>query len=384
MAAFPSPSRASIAVLLVLCMGTNALSPSAKPAKPIAAPAKPAKPIAAQVMDAVVGSELWRRIMVPQAKKTMRDTAKANGVDWSDALDYIKNAATWDDDARADDIGDYYFRPFHAYDDGNCCLEAAWEQEIASKAVGARNYPEFGAKGDDAFRDAFDAALDELGAAVPAGGVVYDIGCGTGTSTRRLAARYPEAADIVGVDASPQMIQVARELVSLSARGALDARWVNEVAADERVSFERASAEAFLPNKSADVVVLSLVVHELPPFAYERIVQLCHDALKPDGQLWIYDMDFDTPGFADLRANPLLFSLIRSTEPYLDEYADYGVARMAAAAANVGFSEVRLRAATGRHFALVAEKAATGAGVVDRRLETRLPDTHLASWAVKS
>ena len=103
MAAFPSPSRASIAVLLVLCMGTNALSPSARPAKPIAAPAKPAKPIAAQVMDAVVGSELWRRIMVPQAKKTMRDTAKANGVDWSDALDYIKNAATWDDDARADD-----------------------------------------------------------------------------------------------------------------------------------------------------------------------------------------------------------------------------------------------------------------------------------------
>ena len=57
---------------------------------------------------------------------------------------------------------------------------------------------------------------------------------------------------------------------------------------------------------------------------------------------------------------------------------------MAAAAANVGFSEVRLRAATGRHFALVAEKVATGAGVVDRRLETRLPDTHLASWAVKS
>ena len=92
MAAFASPSRAVYAVFLVLCAHTNALSP-------------PAKPIAAQVMDAVVGSELWRRIMVPQAKKTMRDTAEANGVDWSDALDYIKNAATWDDDASADDIG---------------------------------------------------------------------------------------------------------------------------------------------------------------------------------------------------------------------------------------------------------------------------------------
>ena len=58
MAAFASPSRAVFAVFLSLCLGTNALSP-------------PAKPIAAQVMDAVVGSELWRRIMVPQAKKTM-------------------------------------------------------------------------------------------------------------------------------------------------------------------------------------------------------------------------------------------------------------------------------------------------------------------------
>merc|ERR1712107_527020 len=41
------------------------------------------------------------------------------------------------------------------------------------------------------------------------------------------------------------------------------------------------------------------------------------------GQLWVTEMDFDTPGFSKLRANPLLFSLIRSTEPYLDMYAEY-------------------------------------------------------------
>jgi hypothetical protein len=31
--------------------------------------------------------------------------------------------------------------------------------------------------------------------------------------------------------------------------------------------------------------------------------------------------------FRELRGNPLLFSLIRATEPYLDEYADYQVLR---------------------------------------------------------
>ena len=45
--------------------------------------------------------------------------------------------------------------------------------------------------------------------------------------------------------------------------------------------------------------------------------------LKPGGQLWVTEMDFTTEGFRKLRANPLLFSLIRATEPYLDVYADY-------------------------------------------------------------
>jgi trans-aconitate 2-methyltransferase len=38
---------------------------------------------------------------------------------------------------------------------------------------------------------------------------VVDLGCGTGTSTRLLARRWPEA-DVLGVDSSPQMVQAAR------------------------------------------------------------------------------------------------------------------------------------------------------------------------------
>ena len=75
-------------------------------------------------------------------------------------------------------------------------------------AVGARNFPEAGADGELAFRGAFDEALASLGAVVPAGGVVVDLGCASGISTRRLAANWPGAASVLGLDLSPHFLAV--------------------------------------------------------------------------------------------------------------------------------------------------------------------------------
>jgi len=84
--------------------------------------------------------------------------------------------------------------------------------------------------------------------------------------------------------------------------------------------------------------------------------------------------------------DPMLFALIRATEPYLDVYADYQPSLPHDLAA-LGFDEVALTAATGRHFALVATKPLAGApprGVVnDRRHETAKEDTHLKTWEAK-
>ena len=75
--------------------------------------------------------------------------------------------------------------------------------------------------------------------------------------------------------------------------------------------------------------------------------------------------DFETEGFRKLRASPA-FVFIRSTEPYLDVYADFGAAGVAEACADAGFGRVEAVAATGRHYALVAAKDGGRAAFVDR------------------
>ncbi|KAL7536460.1 hypothetical protein ACHAWF_008946, partial [Thalassiosira exigua] len=93
------------------------------------------------------------------------------------------------------------------------------------------------------------------------------------------------------------------------------------------------------------------------------------------------------------RENALLFSLLRATEPYLDEYAD-GVRELRECIAEM-FDEVRIGAATGRHYALVAVKGTAGgdevpwkrARIDDRRFlpngEYAIEDTHLKPWESK-
>ena len=150
------------------------------------------------LLNAALASPLYKAVLVPQAKATMVKTAEQNGVPWTDALAWVEARGPWvlPEQERVT-VPEYYREPFHAYESGNLCWEAAWEGEIASRAVGARNFPEAGADGELAFRGAFDDALDSLGAVVPRGGAVVDLGCATGISTRRIAANWPGAASVL-------------------------------------------------------------------------------------------------------------------------------------------------------------------------------------------
>jgi ubiquinone/menaquinone biosynthesis C-methylase UbiE len=75
---------------------------------------------------------------------------------------------------------------------------------------------------------------------VPAPRRVLDVGCGTGYVLRQLAARLPRAGEFLGVDAAPNMIEVARSTSS-----------------DERLTFVQGTAERLPADESAYDLVVS-------------------------------------------------------------------------------------------------------------------------------
>eukprot|EP00957_Ditylum_brightwellii_P087577 6667205-Ditylum_brightwellii.AAC.1 len=247
------------------------------------------------------------------------------------------------------------------------------EQEIASCSVGARNFPKYGYRGEEMFRTSFDVALQKLGAYVPQNGVVLDLGCGTGTSTRRLAKLHPQAKKLLGMDLSPYFIGVGKRLLELAPKSIMEQEqqklevggtdddknigtWVNTITPDKRIELTVGdAAKTQLPDESVDVVNLGLVIHELPSSAAADVVQEAHRVLKPNGQLWISEMDFESPAYAKQRSNAMLFSLLRATEPYLDAYAD-GFQDFLYNVVAREFGSVKISAATGRHYSMVAIK----------------------------
>mmetsp|Transcript_29371 Transcript_29371/g.43121 ORF Transcript_29371/g.43121 Transcript_29371/m.43121 type:complete len:390 (-) Transcript_29371:106-1275(-) len=379
-------------VIFSIAIGcSNGLSSTLQESK-----AKPRSGILQGLLDVALKSPLWKSVLVPQARANIVKTAEANGIRWNDCLEWIKEQVDPNEILHNNEIDEneypaYYKRPFHAYENGNLCWDAAFEQEIASRAVGARNFPTYGEKGEDAFRSAFDEALFSLGAKCPSGGTILDFGCGTGTGTRRLAARWLDASKIIGIDLSPYYIVVGRKLLELAPKSVLEnGDWVTTIRQDDRIDLRVGDAtNTGLPDNSVSVVNVGLVVHELP---IEAACSLCDEALrvlKPGGQLWLYEMDFDSPGFSKQRSNPLLFSLIRSTEPWLDIYADGCDALREHICSK--FETIRITAATGRHYALVATKGPLNSNAVRTVEDMRFKpdgtyskdDTHLKTWESK-
>lgn len=348
------------------------------------------------LLNLALDSPLWTYVLVPQARQKMVDTAASNGIPWVQCREWIESASSLSEKEEVDisHVPAYYEQAFHAYQNGNLCWEAAFEAEIASAAVGARNFPAYGRKGEEAFRGSFKACLDELGASLPDDATIVDLGCGTGLSTRWLAEQYPQASQILGLDMSPYFCAVGKQLLVL-APTALDGggEWINTVRADDRIEYRVAAAESTdLPDNSVDVVNLQFVAHELPATVTLEIIREAHRILKPNGQLWFCEMDFETPAYAAQRANPLLFSLIRATEPYLDDYADHAPDFRAELLRL--FVNTKIGAATGRHFATVATKGASSSSPDDEHVfedfrwdaegKFVVEDTHLKTWENKS
>ena len=108
-------------------------------------------------------------------------------------------------------------------------------------------------------------ALDTLD--LRPGSSVLELGCGPGDVTAALVARRVR---VDAVDRSAAMLRVAEERVP-------DAR------------FERADLRRYVPHSFYDAVLLSFVLHEVPPSDVVGLIDRATSALEPHGRLAILD-----------------------------------------------------------------------------------------------
>jgi hypothetical protein len=106
-----------------------------------------------KIVRGIMDSPLYTPI-VKLARSTMVKTAESVGIEWGEIVEGMVASNDWEtavqnvkNERPNLKYPDYYTSRFHGYEDGNLCLDAAVEQEIAGKAVGARNFPTQGIKG---------------------------------------------------------------------------------------------------------------------------------------------------------------------------------------------------------------------------------------------
>ncbi|HEX2910619.1 MAG TPA: class I SAM-dependent methyltransferase [Chloroflexia bacterium] len=280
-----------------------------------------------------------------QARKVLIKTAEKNGIAWRQRYRELEMSGiqqTLDQNINPAVVyPDYYKKPFHAYAEGNLCWQAAFEAEPATYAMALRIWP--GEKltwqdAHDRLRTTFHTALAEQG--VTEVHDILDIGCSVGISTLSLhryfqgLVEYPVST--IGLDLSPYMLAVAR---------AYDAR--HEIAA-----WLHAAGEASgLMGSSFDLVSLQLVAHELPRDASRKVLQEASRLLKPGGWIALLDSDPGSPVLQKLP--PFLFTLMKSTEPWSDDYYTFD---LQAALETAGFEKVVSVASDPRHRTIIARK----------------------------
>ncbi len=300
--------------------------------------------IATQLVNGLLSVKPLANLAKKQARGLIIKRAEAIGVAWRNDVKQLRARDTSKDfapqwEAELADIQnpdtqypEYYLTSFHAYDEGNMGWKPAMEVEVAAYSVHAKIFAETGRAGDAQLRRSYHQILQEQLPIPPQQAV--DIGCSVGMSTFALQAVYPQA-QITGVDLSPYFLTVANYR---SAR-------------HPQINWVHAAAEnTGLPSASYDLVSLFLICHELPQAATLQIFQEARRLLKPGGHIAIMDMNPASEIYGQMP--PYILTLLKSTEPYLDQYFSLEIDRTLQAA---GFHALTITANSPRHRTIVAQ-----------------------------
>ncbi|MER3432598.1 MAG: SAM-dependent methyltransferase [Leptolyngbya sp. ERB_1_1] len=271
-----------------------------------------------------------------RARNMMIKRAELIGVPWTEIVADLQ-ARDWSAEFEKVNNPDleypeYYLRPFHAYEAGNLAWEPATEVEVAAYAVHARIWKDAGKDGDRRLRQSYHDVLESEISTAPK--AIVDFGCSVGMSTVALQETFPDST-VTGVDLSPHFLAVAEY----------------RTGSRENINWRHAAAEATgLPSASYDLVSACLLFHELPQDAAITILQEARRLLRPGGHLAIMDMNPRSEVHAKMP--PYILTLLKSTEPYLDQYFTFDLER---AIVEAGFTQPTLTCNSPRHRTLVAQ-----------------------------
>ncbi|XP_031478086.1 uncharacterized protein LOC116249096 [Nymphaea colorata] len=295
-----------------------------------------------RLVGAIIAFKPFYSLLKFGARQVFISTAEKKNIPWTKMTQEILSSQVYKEKEIIENTSlqypDYYLNPFHAYDEGNLSWLAAAEAEPATMSMASRAIP-YAKSIDEAnaeMRGGWLRAIDDHRAKYSPGLQVkdiLDIGCSVGVSTAFLADKFP-SAKVTGLDLSPYFLAVASyKEKQRPARKSGMIRWIHAKGEDTG-----------LPSASFDIVNFAYVMHECPQRATIALFKEAFRLLRPGGTIVITDNSPKSKVLQNL--SPVLFTLMKSTEPFLDEYYTLDLDETLR---SVGFTNVQSRLTDPRH-----------------------------------
>ncbi len=293
--------------------------------------------LASRLVNGVLSIKPIANFAKHQARQMMIKRAEKIGVYWTKEVRTLQ-ARNWDNDLGKVQnpqltYPEYYVTSFHAYEKGNLSWLAAFEVESAAHAVHAKIWQNSEKQGDAKLRSSYHSIVKAHIPNQPQD--ILDLGCSVGMSSFALQEIYPQA-QITGLDLSPYFLAVAQ---------------YRSQQRQAKINWVHATAESTgLADASFDLISIFLVCHELPQSATRQIFAEARRLLRPGGYLTIMDMNPQSEIYKKMP--PYILTLLKSTEPYLDEYFSLDISQTLIEA---GFQTPTITSNTPRHRTVIAQ-----------------------------